>query len=100
MIDDVKAVQVPGSTTDPARHDLLGPLESLLQGINVLGDLKDASGGAFSAPDQATAVEFDGVRDYVAHAITTTNEGDVEAVLVQRPGGQLRWVDGRLVTAL
>jgi hypothetical protein len=49
---------------------------------------------------QKTSVEVDGVKDYVAHAIKTASDGQVASILVERPGGRLRWVDGSLVTAV
>jgi hypothetical protein len=56
MANNLNAVQLPGAATDPKGNDLVTPLQSLLQGINVLGDPRDTTGGAFNTPDQAVAI--------------------------------------------
>jgi hypothetical protein len=54
------SVQFPGQTTDETGADLLGPIQTLLEGLDVLptaNDLKQANAGAtFKGPPQSVAV--------------------------------------------
>lgn len=108
MTDELK---IPGAAIDNAGTDVLGPLQKLLTGIDVLDTSESTTGGAFKSPSQAEAIIESGATALTkwwagavaalggATAITAAitkfwsgQHGDVRVALLATTGGVIAFV--------